>query len=50
MGNSTRRLASRGARLGPMGCLKDGVTGSGLRGAGRCAYEITSVLHICGLT
>jgi hypothetical protein len=30
--------------------LKDGVTGSGLRGAGRCCYEINSVLHICGLT
>jgi len=36
--------------LGAMRRLKDGVTGSGLRGAGRCGYEITSVLHICGLT
>ena len=50
MGNSTRRLASRGARLGCMRHLKDEVTGSGLRGAGRCGYEITSIRHICGLT
>jgi hypothetical protein len=50
MGNSTRRLGSRGARREAMGRLKHWVTGSGLRGAGRCGYEITSVLHVCGLT
>ena|GEM_PF-2900911 len=33
-----------------MGRMKHGVTGSGLCGAGQCCYEITSVLHICGLT